>query len=264
MNRMMFLGTSSAAGKTLISAVYCRYLCKKGVDVVPFKASTLTSSIHNIEDGRIMGMEQAIQAWASEKVPDVRMNPVLLMHGRSNSMSVYVDGRKEYVLSAGCRPDSDTLFGTASDAFDELSEGHDVVVCEGYGSPVEMNLRDDDIANMRVVLEKDMPAVLVADIERGGVFAAIYGTWKLMDQEERSHLKGYIINRFRGDDSVLRCGIDRIEELTGLRCFGVVPYIDIDLPKNDHDGVDIRSVKEVDRALSLMKDHIDLDALDSL
>lgn len=264
MSGMMFLGTSSAVGKTLLSAIYCRYLCKKGVDVVPFKASTLTSSVHGIGDGRVIGMEQAIQAWASEKVPDVRMNPILLMPGRSGSMSVYVDGRKEYVLSAGCRPDTDTLFEKASEAFDELSKEHERVVCEGYGSPVEMNLRDDDVANMRMVLEKDMPAVLVADIERGGVFAAIYGTWKLMDPKERSHLKGYIINRFRGDDSVLRCGIERIEELTGMRCFGVVPYVDIDLPKVDRDGVDITSVKEVDRALSLMKDHIDLDALDSL
>lgn len=261
---IMFLGTSSAAGKTLISAVYCRHLHDKGVDVVPFKASTLTSDVHVTDDGRIMGMEQAIQAWASGKVPETRMGPVLLMHGRSGSMSVHIDGRKEYLLSAGCRPDIDVLSGSALEAFDSLSKDHDAIVCEGYGSPVEMNLRDDDIANMRMVIERDIPAVLVADIERGGVFAAIYGTWKLMTEEERAHLAGYIINRFRGDDSVLGSGIERIEELTGMRCLGIVPYIDVDLPKADGEDVDKRCVEEVDRALSLITGHIDFDALDSL
>ena len=264
MNRIMFLGTSSSAGKTLIAAVYCRYLREKGVDVAPFKASSLTSNVHKMDDGRVMSMEQAVQAWACEDIPEQRMNPVLLTPGRSRTMDVHVNGKKEYTLSAGCRPDNDILLKAALDAFDSLSEDHDVIVCEGYGSPVEMNLRDDDISNIRMVVERDIPAILVADIERGGVFAAIYGTWKLIDEKDRHHLKGYIINRFRGDDTVLKSGVDKIEELTGLKCFGIAPYVDVNLPKEDVDDIDSRCVKEIDKVLSIMKDHIDFNGLDSL
>ena len=127
-----------------------------------------------------------------------------------------------------------------------------------------MNLYDDDIANMRMVTERDIPAVLVTDIERGGVFAVIYGTWKLIPEKDRHHLKGYIINRFRGDESVLKDGIDRIEELTGLKCFGVAPYVNVDLPTEDVENIDDICVSEIDRVLSIMKEHIDFEGLDSL
>lgn len=264
MKSIMFLGTSSSSGKTLISAVYCRYLHDKGLSVAPFKASGIAPHIHKSDKNRIMNMEQAIQAWASGDIPEQRMNPVLLKPGRSKTVGIYIDGVKEYTLSAGCRPDNGRLLNSALEAFDELSKEYDEVVCEGYGSPIDMNLYDDDIANMRMVTERDIPAVLVADIERGGVFAVIYGTWKLIPEKDRHHLKGYIINRFRGDESVLKDGIDRIEELTGLKCFGVAPYVNMDLPTEDVENIDDICVSEIDRILSIMKEHIDFEGLDSL
>lgn len=220
----MFLGTSSAAGKTFLSAVYCRHLSSEGKDVAPFKASDLTTDIF-ISDNKKISMSQTVQAWASGTKPDADMNPVLMIPGKSRTVDVLVGGIHRYTISGGCEPDTDDLMEYALDSFDNLSEKHDIVVCEGAGSPVEMNLIDRDIANMKMVAERNIPSVLVADIERGGVFAAIYGTWKLIPEKDRCHLKGYIINRFRGDESVLKDGIDTVSELTGMKCFGVVPYV---------------------------------------
>lgn len=264
MSSIMFLGTSSYAGKTLLSAVYCRHLASEGRDVVPFKASDLTSDVFTTSDGKKMGMGQAVQAWVSGTEPETDMNPVLMMPGKSRTVDVLVGGIRRYTISGGCEPDTDDLLGYALDSFDNLTEKHDAVVCEGAGSPVEMNLIDRDIANMKMVTERNIPSVLVADIERGGVFAAIYGTWKLIPEKDRCHLKGYIINRFRGEESVLKDGIDTICELTGMKCYGVVPYVDLRKPDTHSDNISERFTKEIDRIMPEIEKHLDFSGLDSL
>jgi adenosylcobyric acid synthase len=228
----MFLGTSSGAGKTTMAAVYCRHLASKGVRTAPFKASNLSLNSYATSEGGEIGMGQAFQAWACGAEPSVEMNPVLLKPS-GGRMQVILRGRPFAEASVGQDPDTEMMAAEAFRAFDSLSSRYDAVVCEGSGSPAEINLLDRDIANMRMVRERGIPAVLVADIERGGVFAVIYGTWRLIPEEDRHLLRGFIINRFRGDPSLLRSGIERMEELTGMKCLGVMPYADLRFPEED-------------------------------
>lgn len=181
--KVMFLGTSSAAGKTTLVALYCRYLTKKGMRVSPFKASNLSLNSYVTDDGREIGMGQAFQAWASSREPEADMNPILLKPAGKGVIQVIVNGRPYADMSPGCPVDTDELVGFATKSFDRLAKDNEAVICEGSGSPVEINLARRDIANMRMVKERDIPAVLVGDIERGGVFAAIYGTWRLVPEE---------------------------------------------------------------------------------
>lgn len=231
--KIMFLGTSSGAGKTLMNAIFCRYLCKEGTDTVPFKGSNLSMSSVSTKDGREIGIGQAFQAMACSKEPVGDMNPILMKPSKKGVIQVLINGVPYANISPGCAPDVDSLVEVACKSFDRLSDSHEAVVCEGSGSPVELNLASRDIANMRMVKEKEIPAVIVGDIERGGVFAALYGTWLLTDEADRRYLKGFIINRFRGDPSILKGGIERIEELTGMRCLGIVPFLDLRFPEED-------------------------------
>lgn len=231
--KIMFLGTSSNAGKTLLAAVFCRYLSKKGIDTVPFKGSNLSLNSVATREGKEIGIGQAFQAMACSKEPTGDMNPVLLKPSGKGVIQVITNGRPLTDISPGCMPDTNELVKVACEAFDRLSRAHEAVICEGSGSPVELNLKNRDVANLRMVRERDIPAILVGDIERGGVFAALYGTWLLMTPEEKEHMKGFIINRFRGEPSILESGIKRIESLTGMKCLGVVPYLDLRFPEED-------------------------------
>lgn len=230
--KILFLGTSSGAGKTTIVAMYCRYLVKSGISVAPFKASNLSFRSCMTDDGEI-GIGQAFQALASGIRPEVDMNPILLKPLGGGKIQLLLNGFPHSVISYENPLDIQTATAEACKAFDRLSERHEVVVCEGSGSPAEINLRDRDIANIGMMRERNIPAVLIGDIERGGVFAALYGTWKLIPEGQRSLLKGFIINRFRGDPTILGSGITRIEELTGMKCLGVLPYVDLSFPEED-------------------------------
>ena len=272
--KLMFLGTSSNAGKTLLSAIFCRYLTDKGVDTVPFKGSNLSLNSVATRDGKEIGIGQAFQAMACLKEPTGDMNPVLLKPSGKGVVQVITNGRPYANISPGCAPDTEELVKIACESFDRLSDAHDAVICEGSGSPVELNLKSRDVANLRMVRERKIPAVLVGDIERGGVFAAIYGTWLLMTPEEKKFMKGFIINRFRGEPSILKSGIERIESLTGMKCLGVVPYIDLRFPEEDSMsskrgklvGDDVRQAfnRNLDEMISSIKDDLDFAEMERI
>ncbi len=272
--KLMFLGTSSNAGKTLLSAIFCRYLTDKGVDTVPFKGSNLSLNSVATRDGKEIGIGQAFQAMACLKEPAGDMNPVLLKPSGKGVVQVITNGKPYANISPGCAPDTEELVRIACESFDRLSDAHDAVICEGSGSPVELNLKSRDVANLRMVRERKIPAVLVGDIERGGVFAAIYGTWLLMTPEEKKFMKGFIINRFRGEPSILKSGIDRIESLTGMKCLGIVPYIDLRFPEEDSMsskrgklvGDDVRQAfnRNLDEMISSIKDDLDFAEMERI
>lgn len=230
---MIFLGTSSGAGKTTLTALYCRYLKKKGVNVAPFKASNLSLNSFVTKSGGEIGMGQAFQAWASGIEPEVEMNPILLKPSGNGSIQLIVNGKAIDDISNNNPMDTKAVLHQAVSAFDSLNDRFDVIICEGSGSPVELNMMDRDIANIGMMRERKIPAVLVGDIERGGVFAAFYGTWLLMPEDVRPLLKGFLINRFRGEPSILNDAIAKIEELTGMRFLGTIPHMELKFPEED-------------------------------
>ncbi|MCL2143188.1 MAG: AAA family ATPase [Methanomassiliicoccaceae archaeon] len=262
---IIFLGTSSNAGKTLISALFCRYLRSKMIMVSPFKALNLSSRSFVTDDGSEIGVGQALQAWASDIRPNGRMNPVL-MKADGGKIKVIVNGARENIDTS----DRGSLLSRALWSFDELSDMFEAVVAEGSGSPAEINLRDHDVANMNFASSRNIPAILVGDIEKGGVFAGIYGTWLLTEEKNRHLMKGFIINKYYGDKEILKSGIGRIEELTGMRCLGVIPYIDVSLPEEDTFGsakegysdIEIDAfIASLDSIIENITEHIDMEAL---
>lgn len=271
--RIIFLGTSSGAGKTTISALYCRYLRKKGINVAPFKASNLSLNSYVTKSGKEIGMGQAFQAWASGIEPTEDMNPVLLKPSGNSSIQLIIRGEPFMDITNNVPMDREMVMRKVEESYDKLIEEFDAVVCEGSGSPTELNLMDRDLANIGMLKARSIPAILIGDIERGGVFAAIYGTWKLIPDEQKPLLKGFIINRFRGESSILKSGIDRIEELTGMKCIGVLPYMNLKFPEEDSmsdkegklEGQDIRKafMNNLDELLQKAVDSgLDLDAID--
>ncbi|MCL2890501.1 MAG: AAA family ATPase [Methanomassiliicoccaceae archaeon] len=224
--KIMFVGTSSNAGKTFVSALFCRYLRSKMIMVTPFKAFNLSSITYRTDDGKEMGVGQALQAWASDIRPNARMNPIV-MKATDNGLELILDGSPSGALGR------QALLSHALDAFDRLSDLYDAVVAEGSGSPAEINLKENDIANTALATARSIPMILIGDIEKGGVFAGIYGTWRLMNDDERKLMKGFIINKYYGDPAVLKSGIERIEKMTGMKCFGILPYMNVNIPEED-------------------------------
>lgn len=231
--KLLFLGTSSGAGKTTLDAAFCRYLAKRGLDPVPFKAFNLSLNSYATVDGGEIGMGQAFQAWSCGLEPRTDMNPVLMKPSGPGVQQLVVNGRPFMDVTRDRPMDRQAVMAEVVKAFRRLESEHRFVVCEGSGSPAEINLMDRDLANTGLMRELGVPAVLVGDIERGGVFAAIYGTWRLIPDDLKPLMKGFIINRFRGEASILEPGIRRLEELTGMRCLGVVPYMDLRFPEED-------------------------------
>ncbi len=233
MKSLLFLGTSSGAGKTTLDAAFCRYLARKGVRVAPFKASNLSLNSYVTLNGEEIGMGQAFQAWASGLEPTGDMNPVLLKPSGPGRMQVVLRGKPYMDIDRDSVMDRKAVMEKACESYDKLMEEYDAVICEGSGSPVELNLMDTDMANVGLMRARNVNAVLVGDIERGGVFAAIYGTWLLIPDELKPLMKGFIINRFRGDASILGKGIEKVEKITGMKCYGIVPYEILKFPEED-------------------------------
>lgn len=233
MRSLLFLGTSSGAGKTTLDAAFCRYLARKGVRVAPFKASNLSLNSYVTLNGEEIGMGQAFQAWASGLEPTGDMNPVLLKPSGPGRMQVVLRGKPYMDIGRDSAMDRKAVMEKACESYDRLLEEYDAVICEGSGSPAELNLMDTDMANVGMMRARNVNSILVGDIERGGVFAAIYGTWLLIPDELKPLMKGFVINRFRGDASILGEGIKRVEELTGMKCYGVVPYEVLKFPEED-------------------------------
>jgi adenosylcobyric acid synthase len=229
---VLFLGTSSDCGKTTIDALFCRWLKRKGVKVAPFKASNLSLNSWVTEDGREIGMGQAFQAWAAGTDPTGDMNPVLMKPAGNGRMQIMLRGRPLTDVSYG-DDYKEKVMPDVCASYDRLREEYEAVVCEGSGSPAEINLMARDIANTGMMRARHIPCVLVGDIERGGVFAAIYGTWLIIPDDLKPLMKGFVINRFRGDGSILGPGIERIEKLTGMRFLGTVPFEPLKFPEED-------------------------------
>lgn len=240
---IMIQGTTSNAGKSLVAAGLCRVFMQDGYSVAPFKSQNMALNSFVTLDGLEMGRAQVTQAQAAGLEPDIRMNPVLLKPTTDVGSQVIVNGEVVGNMTAaeyyGYKR---TLRPKVQKAYDALAAEHDIVVIEGAGSPAEINLKAEDIVNMGMAQMADAPVLLVADIDRGGVFASIYGTIALLESEERSRIKGIIINKFRGDKAILQSGIDMITELTHIPVLGVLPYLNIDL--DDEDSLSDRFSRE--------------------
>ena len=269
---LMVQGCTSSAGKSLIVTGLCRLLRQEGLRVAPFKAQNMSNNAFVTVDGGEIGRAQAVQAEAAGVAPDVRMNPVLLKPEADHRSQVVVLGRPAFHLdSVDFLTRKTELWPVVTSALDELRAEYDVVLIEGAGSPAEINLRAADIVNMRVALHAQAPVLLAGDIDRGGVFAHLYGTLALLEPEERALVKGLVINKFRGVRSLLTSGLADIEELTDVPVAAVLPYLP-DLRIADEDAVSIQdlhqtsvlsttSVDVVVPALPRIANFDDLDAL---
>lgn len=232
MPAVMVQGCTSSAGKSLITTALCRWYADRGLRVAPFKGQNMSNNARVVAGGEI-GVAQWLQALAARVEPDVRMGPVLVKPERDGSQ-VVVLGRADRELSRrGWTERPPDLWPAITGALAELIDGYDLVVCEGAGSPAETNLADTDLANMRVAAQADAPVLLVADIDRGGAFAHLYGTWALLSAADRARLAGFVLNRFRGDPSLLRAAPADLAVATGMAYAGLLPMLDHRLPDED-------------------------------
>ena len=231
---IMIQGTMSNAGKSLLCAGLCRILRQDGYRVAPFKSQNMALNSFITADGGEMGRAQVVQAEAAGIPPDVRMNPILLKPTTDVGSQVIVHGRVLGNIKAKDYYKRKREFIPAvMEAYRSLEEEFDVIVLEGAGSPAEINLKQDDIVNMGMAKMADAPVLLVGDIDRGGVFAQLYGTVALLEPDERARIKGTVVNKFRGDVSILEPGIRQLEELCGVPVAGVVPYLHVDIDDED-------------------------------
>ena len=231
---IMIQGTMSNVGKSILAGGLCRVLRQDGVKAAPFKSQNMALNSYITRDGLEMGRAQVMQAEAAGIEPDVCMNPILLKPTNDTGSQVIINGKPEGVMSAVeyYRHKKDYI-PAVMDAYTKLSSQYDVIVIEGAGSPAEINLKQDDIVNMGMAEMADAPVLLAGDIDRGGVFAQIAGTVMLLEAEERRRIKGTIINKFRGDVSILKPGLSMLEERTGIPVLGVVPYFYLDIDEED-------------------------------
>ncbi|MFE9168665.1 cobyric acid synthase [Streptomyces kebangsaanensis] len=236
---LLVAGTTSDAGKSVVTAGICRWLVRQGVKVAPFKAQNMSLNSFVTRGGAEIGRAQAMQAQACRIEPTALMNPVLLKPGGEQSSQVVLLGRPVGELSArgffggsgGSSPGKRLhggrqrkLLGTVLDCLAELRDAYDAVICEGAGSPAEINLRRTDIVNMGIARGARLPVLVVGDIDRGGVFASFFGTLALLSREDQELVAGFLVNKFRGDVSLLEPGLDMLHGLTGRRTYGVLPF----------------------------------------
>ena len=231
---IMVQGTMSNAGKSILCAGLCRIFKQDGYRVAPFKSQNMALNSFITKDGGEMGRAQVVQAEAAGKEPDVRMNPILLkpttdvgsqvivggvVQGNMRAMEYY-QRKREYVPAI-------------LEAYNSLAAENDIIVIEGAGSPAEINLKQEDIVNMGMAKMVDAPVLLVGDIDRGGVFAQLYGTVELLEPDEKARIKGTIVNKFRGDKAILEPGLETLEKLCGVPVVGVIPYVHVDIDDED-------------------------------
>lgn len=246
MRPLMVLGCTSSAGKSMLTAALCRWFVRQGVVVAPFKAQNMSNNARVVDGGEI-GVAQWLQARAARVEPDVRMNPVLVKPEADTQSQVVIMGRADLAVSRmPWQERHDHVWRPMATAFDDLAADVDLVVMEGAGSPAEINLTDQ--VNNRMLEHADAAALLVSNIDLGGSFAHIFGTWSLVPEATRVRLRGYVLNQFRGDASLLAPGPERLTEMTGMAHLGTVPRIEHDLP--DEEGAVYRTGL-VDAALSV-------------
>jgi adenosylcobyric acid synthase len=234
---IMVQGTGSYVGKSVVTAALCRYFYKQGYRVAPFKAQNMSNNSYVTRDGGEIGRAQVFQAAACGLEPTVEMNPILLKPSSETGSQVIVLGKPvAHMRAREYHRYQSELVATLRQSFESLAANYDVVVIEGAGSPAEINLRDFDIVNMAVAKMANAPVLLVGDIHVGGVFAWLVGTLELLQPDERARIKAFIINKFRGDSSLLTGGIRFLEERTGKKTLGILPFVP-DLRVDEEDGV---------------------------
>ncbi len=231
---IMIQGTMSNAGKSVTAAGLCRIFRQDGYRVAPFKSQNMALNSFITEEGLEMGRAQVMQAEAAGVAPEVAMNPILLKPTNDIGSQVIVNGDVIGTMSArDYFRMKKSLIPDILKAYHHLEENYDIIVIEGAGSPAEINLKKDDIVNMGMAELVDAPVLLVGDIDRGGVFAQLYGTVELLEPKERERIKGLIINKFRGDKTILDPGVEMLENLTGIPVVGVAPYLKVSLEDED-------------------------------
>ncbi|PSU35981.1 cobyric acid synthase [Photobacterium lutimaris] len=265
---LMVQGTTSDAGKSVLAAGLCRVLARKNIKVAPFKSQNMALNSAVTKDGGEIGRAQAVQAQAAMIEPTVHMNPVLLKPNTDVGAQVIVQGKALADMDAvGYHNYKKVVLGPIMESFDILQQEYQTVIIEGAGSPAEINLRENDVANMGFAEEADVPVIIVADIDRGGVFAHLYGTLALLSDTEQARVKGFVINRFRGDIKLLESGLDWLEQKTGKPVLGVLPYLHglmleaedaIDIQQVDAEGEQLRVSVPV---LTRVSNHTDFDPL---
>ncbi|WP_425343500.1 cobyric acid synthase [Pseudomonas delhiensis] len=265
---LMVQGTTSDAGKSTLVTALCRWLRRQGVAVAPFKPQNMALNSAVTADGGEIGRAQAVQAQACHLAPHTDMNPVLLKPNSDVGAQVIIHGRAVTSMNAAAYHDYKRVAKQAVlESHQRLLDAYRVVMVEGAGSPAEINLRANDIANMGFAEAVDCPVILIADIDRGGVFAHLVGTLELLSASERARVKGFVINRFRGDIALLQPGLDWLEERTGIPVLGVLPYL-MDFHLEAEDAIDVRqaaktgeSLKVVVPVLPRISNHTDFDPL---
>lgn len=245
---IMIQGTMSNAGKSLVAAGLCRILKQDGYRVTPFKSQNMALNSFITQAGGEMGRAQVVQAEAAGIAPDVRMNPILLKPTTDVGSQVIVAGQVQGNMRAmEYYRRKREYIPAVLEAYNSLASEYDIIVIEGAGSPAEINLKQEDIVNMGLAKLVDAPVLLVGDIDRGGVFAQLYGTVALLEEDERARIKGTIVNKFRGDRSILEPGIRILEQLCGVPVAGVIPYTHVDI--DDEDSLTQRFDRTMERKL---------------
>ena len=276
MAKIMVQGATSSAGKSLLCTGLCRYFYKKGLKVFPFKSQNMSRNAFVDEDGHKIATAQVQQAFACNKKPDVKMNPVLLIPKTDVGSTVVLFGEEFKDMKAREYFEyKKELLPIIEKTFSEIESENDIVVVEGAGSPAEINLRENDIVNMGLAELVDLPVILVADIDRGGVFASLYGTVMLLSENERKRIKGLVINKFRGDKTLLDSGIEQIEKLTGIPVIGTIPYVKLNIPDEDslvdydkpanHGGVSKEELEiEFDKLMNAIAENMDMKLVEEI
>ncbi|GAA2073650.1 cobyric acid synthase [Aeromicrobium halocynthiae] len=268
---LLVAGTTSDAGKSVVTTGLCRALSRRGLAVAPYKAQNMSNNSMVVGTGTAtgeIGRAQWVQALAARAAPEVAMNPVLLKPGGDRRSHVVVMGRPAGEVTASDFVDGRRhLARAAHEAFDDLSSRYDVVVAEGAGSPAEINLRSSDYVNMGLAQHAGMPVVVVGDIDRGGVFASMFGTVALLDVADQALVAGFVVNKFRGDPSLLAPGLRQLERLTGRRVFGTLPW-DPTLWLDSEDALDLEGRRSAGSGLRVavvrlprISNFTDVDAL---
>lgn len=268
MSTLMVQGTTSDAGKSTLVTALCRWLKRQGVSVVPFKPQNMALNSAVTADGGEIGRAQAVQAQAAGLAPHTDMNPVLLKPNSDTGAQVIIHGRALSSMDAVAYHDyKKVAMQAVLQSHQRLSAAYPVVMVEGAGSPAEINLRAGDIANMGFAEAVDCPVILIADIDKGGVFAHLVGTLALLSESEQARVQGFVINRFRGDIALLQPGLDWLEQRTGKPVLGVLPYL-MDFHLEAEDAIDIRQsakaaerIKVVVPVLPRISNHTDFDPL---
>lgn len=231
---IMIMGTASSVGKSVVTTGLCRYFSRSGLNVNPFKSQNMALNSYITHDGKEMGRAQVVQAEAAGKIPDVKMNPILIKPSSDVDSQIIVQGEIFKNMNASeyhkFKPELKKL---VKQCYQNLEDECDLVIIEGAGSPAEINLRDGDIVNMGMAELSDSPVILIGDIDKGGVFASLYGTIMLLTPDEKSRIKGLIINKFRGDLTLLEPGLKMLEDLVGIPFIGVIPWNNIDIEDED-------------------------------